>query len=462
MGDSPRSLMATLLLVADVRRIVPGTTLAFDDTDSPEGMCTTYLATLMLDELRDYDLIGLPRLVRLNPNVPWKTRGNAAVSIQLGTGTGREAVCGHIGGRTIKYFRSGTLVDPEQLLARAAEVLESNARFEYHSTNPGILCTLNRPPPSLYWKAVREIVRLEDVETILRGCGAKWKVYKGGRGLIGAAAAAAWRPRDRTWEVITYRHPSMLGKERVIDDASVIVMDKSVASTFNNYDPENGHVAIVPGSPCPVLYGIRGDSQSDLLLASDMIRGEKPERWLMYLSNQGTEDHIVRKRIRQLRPGDSVKVEARVTTMPVTIPGGHVVIRISDGSEIDAAFYEPSKSFRAVARSLIPGDEVVAFGSVRSSPRTLNIEKLQITNLSRDVKKVRNPACVKCGKSMGSMGRGQGFRCKKCGSRAPDSSSVKVEEPRRLALGWYEPPISSRRHLHKPIRRMSKGTINKI
>ena len=33
-----------------------------------------------------YQIIGHPRLVRLNPNIPWKTRGNGAVSIKIEKG----------------------------------------------------------------------------------------------------------------------------------------------------------------------------------------------------------------------------------------------------------------------------------------------------------------------------------------------------------------------------------------
>jgi len=49
--------------------------VGIDDTDSLKGGCTTYVATELVDKLK-YDLIGFPRLVRLNPNIPWKTRGN--------------------------------------------------------------------------------------------------------------------------------------------------------------------------------------------------------------------------------------------------------------------------------------------------------------------------------------------------------------------------------------------------
>mgnify|MGYP001212056570 FL=1 len=441
---------------------VPATMLAFDDTDSPDGMCTTYLTTLVLEELSDLDLLGWPRLVRLNPNVPWKTRGNAAVCLPLGHGEGRGSVCGRLERGEVRWYKRGRPADPCALLERAAKVVARNARFECHTTNPGVVVSVDRPRPSLYWRAVREVVPLEDVEAELEARGACWRRFKSGRGVIGASAAMAWRPRDRTWEVIAYRSLDRVGTPRDISPQSVVEMDRDTRSTFNNYDPENGHVAIAPGSPCPVLFGIRGDSPSELLRAKDMVRGESPAKWLLYISNQGTEDHIVRRRVRDLRPGDSAKVRGTVAAAPTTVPGGHVIVRLGDGEEVDAAFYEQSRGMRDAARQLLPGDEVVAYGSVRSSPRSLNVEKLQVVSLKPQVRKAANPLCVKCGKRMGSMGSAKGFRCKVCGARAPASSAVFEPVPRQLTAGWYEPPVSSRRHLHKPLRRMSRGTFNKI
>ena len=441
---------------------VPATMLAFDDTDSPDGMCTTYLTTIMLEELSDLDLLGWPRLVRLNPNVPWKTRGNAAVCLPLGHGEGRGSVCGRLDRGEVRWYKRGRPADPCELLERAAEVVARNARFECHTTNPGVVVSVDRPRPSLYWRAVREVVKLEDVEAELGARGACWRRFKSGRGVIGASAAMAWRPRDRTWEVIAYRSPDRVGTPRDISSQSVVEMDRETRSTFNNYDPENGHVAIAPGSPCPVLFGIRGDSPSELLRAKDMVRGERPAKWLLYISNQGTEDHIVRRRVRDLRPGDSAKVRGTVAAAPTTVPGGHVIVRLGDGEEVDAAFYEQSRGMRDAARQLLPGDEVVAYGSVRSSPRSLNVEKLQVVSLKPHVRKAANPLCATCGKRMGSMGSSKGFRCKVCGARAPASSAVIEPVLRQLTIGWYEPPVSSRRHLHKPLRRMPRGTFNKI
>jgi len=434
--------------------------LAFDDTDSPEGMCTTYLAPLLLRELPDYDLIGLPRLVRLNPNIPWKTRGNAAVCLPLGHGSGRSRICGSLGDEPVRCYSKGKPADPQELLAAASQVLERVSRFECDKTNPGIVASTVRPSPAFYWRVVREIALIREAEDLLRSTGAVWRKYKSGRGLIGATAAMSWRPRDRTWEVIAYRHPSAFGTPRTIDPESVIMMDKKTRYTFNNYDYENGHVALSPGSPCPILFGIRGDSAAELLRARTMIRGEKQDMWLLFLTNQGTEEHVVRRRIRDLKPRDSARLKVAVNSRPRTIPGGHVILPVTDGHMIDAAFYEPSRRFREIARALLPGDELTVIGSVRETPRSLNVEKLCVRALVKDVRRTSNPVCAPCGKSMHSVGRGQGFRCKRCGAKAP-LSALKLRVVRRsVRPGWYEPPVASRRHLHKPIRRMSRVELD--
>ena len=61
--------------------------IGFDDTDSRQGMCTTYLAFRIVDELKKekVEFLDYPYLIRFNPNIPWKTRGNGAVSIKIKT-----------------------------------------------------------------------------------------------------------------------------------------------------------------------------------------------------------------------------------------------------------------------------------------------------------------------------------------------------------------------------------------
>lgn len=60
--------------------------IGIDDTDSNEGMCTTYLGAVLLEELQIYGIVEtLPLLVRLNPTIPYKTRGNASIALKLKT-----------------------------------------------------------------------------------------------------------------------------------------------------------------------------------------------------------------------------------------------------------------------------------------------------------------------------------------------------------------------------------------
>ena len=59
--------------------------VAYDDTDSRSGRCTTHLAFKVAEQLKKEGakLVDYPLLIRLNPNIPWKTRGNGAVCLRL-------------------------------------------------------------------------------------------------------------------------------------------------------------------------------------------------------------------------------------------------------------------------------------------------------------------------------------------------------------------------------------------
>ena len=56
--------------------------IGLDDTDAPGGLCTTWLGAVLAGRL---EAAGMPvrerRLVRLNPNAPFRTRGNAAIAL---------------------------------------------------------------------------------------------------------------------------------------------------------------------------------------------------------------------------------------------------------------------------------------------------------------------------------------------------------------------------------------------
>ena len=99
--------------------------IGIDDTDSINGGCTTWVATEIIKELSEFDLIGHPRLVRLNPNVPWKTRGNGAVSFTFGKGIGSKKKIGEFQGLEIFTFEKGIEInyDTDSILFRLKNII---------------------------------------------------------------------------------------------------------------------------------------------------------------------------------------------------------------------------------------------------------------------------------------------------------------------------------------------------
>ena len=62
--------------------------VGLDDTDSTQGKCTTHAAYRITQYLLDNEyteFVDYPLLIRLNPNIPWKTRGNGAVCLRFRT-----------------------------------------------------------------------------------------------------------------------------------------------------------------------------------------------------------------------------------------------------------------------------------------------------------------------------------------------------------------------------------------
>lgn len=429
--------------------------VGLDDTDSRVRMCTTFVAAELVRRVRHLDLIGLPRLVRLNPNIPWKTRGNGALALRFGHGRGEPTLVGRVGSRRLRSYPRSTPLDfDEELWGLAREVVDDLADWEAESTAPGLVVSRSRPSPGLYWKAVREIVPMRDLPAHLESVDRAW-APRGPRGLIGACAAIAWRPRDRTYEVLAYRPRARWGSPREVEESDVQALDARFPTTFNNYDREARHMAVVPRSPCPVLLGIRGEAVGDLQHALASVRAEPIDRWLLFETNQGTDEHLQPQRPGQLQLHTSAIVEGTVQARPKTVTGGHVVVSLGDSETAECVAYEPTKSFRKRVRQLIPGDQIRVYGSVREDPRAINLEKLWVQRLAPDRRKTANPCCPVCQKAMKSVGRGAGFRCRLCGTRAGEEAARFVVEPRGLRAGWYEPPVSARRHLGKPLSRMS-------
>lgn len=417
--------------------------LALDDTDSREGMCTTYLALRIIGE-SGLDLIGFPRLVRLNPTIPFKTRGNGAVVLRLGRGRGRSYVVGEYRGRPIRAYERGVEAEPAELLELAKAFVGEMAE---PGSSPGVVASPRLPPESLYWAGVREFLPRERVLEVLGGIGALWW---GERGVVGAAAAMAWRARRFTFEALVYGDRSSLpDRARLLETAKEI--EELFPQTFDNYDP-SGEPLIAPRASTPVLMGVRSVDWR-ILPCAVAHAGLEAEGWVICKTNQGTDDHLRRMRISQLGRYSNAVVEGVVVSEPRVIEGGHVICSVSDGTGIvDIAAYEPTGSFREVVRALRPGDEVVAMGSVRMEPRpTINLEKLIVRRVEVGIVKASNPRCPVCGRRMEGAGGGW-LRCRRDGIWMPSRAAIWRPERRELAVGAYEVDPRARRHLSAPLK----------
>ena len=425
--------------------------VAIDDTDSREGMCTSYLLAKMIAEM-PYDLIGMPRLVRLNPAVPWKTRGNGALTMRVGVGGGEPRKIGEHDGEDVVFFpRLKKEVAADEVVDFFLPYVKEN---QQPGSNPGFVVSRTKPPQSFYWKGVRDILQIEDVATMLDDMGALRHGIGDGRGIIGAACGMAWRPRDRSLELLAYRELQRWGTERSLSVTSVERMDSLYPTTFNNIEMRWRKVAISPSTPCPVLLGVRGDDLDDLLEAKEVLEGEEPALWLTFLTNQGSDDHIIEDAV-ELLPDRSYRLRMTVSSTAIENKGGYVIVRTTHRDrEMECAAYEPSKEFRDVIRALRPGDEIEAFGELRDSPRTLNLEKVRVLSVADVIVKKNNPRCPRCGRAAKSVGKNAGYRCRDCSVHIAEDEVPMERETRLLIPGWYEPPVCARRHLSKPLCRM--------
>lgn len=415
--------------------------LGIDDTDSLAGGCTTKIATDLVVSLikKGAIFIDYPNLIRLNPNVPWKTRGNGAVSLD---------------------FES--TLPSSVILELAADQVERSSRLGDVGTDPGIVLLEGAVPQvvaEFSSKALTRLVTLPEALSLIEMVRAEALGYASAQGIIGALAAIGTElDNDYTFELIAYRLQHRIGKQRRIDRESILLMNEQMKEfTFNNVDPETGRILITPRGSDPILCGVRGETPDAVRNAFRMLQiRETVEGWMIFRTNQGTDAHLTRTLVTSdLKDSCSVIVEGVVKEKPRTITGGHVIFLLGDETgSIHCAAYEPTGRFREAVKRLEQGDRVRAFGGVRPAenniPRTLNLEKLEILELAPRVT-VQNPICAECGKRMKSAGKNQGFRCRKCGTT--ESSKVRTRTEADLDQRAYLPPPRAHRHLTKPYAR---------
>lgn len=418
--------------------------IGVDDTDSEYGMCTTYLAYMMVGMLRGEGatFLDLPRLVRLNPNIPWKTRGNGAVSLKVGTD------------------------DAPRLKERIADLVGEHAETA-RGANPGLVFLEGEDVPGDVARfadlALWRLIPRRDARRFAQRHNLESSTLGNGQGLVGSIAALGYRFGDATAELLSYRRSDRMGTRRRVLASSVRRMHDGIASTFNSYDSRRNRVLITPGGPDPVFYGIRGEDPESLLLAAEMVRAdERPAGHLIFKTNQGTGDHLRnRLDLGDIRPYDSGTVSGEVAADPEVGPGGNVFFGVRAGAPVVRCAAYKKSGLAAAASRLAGGDRVIVGGGVRRGargrPRTLNVEFVRVLGLARSTVP-ENPACPRCEKRMKSAGRGQGYRCRACGTR--EQSKVFREAPRRIGTDLYLPDAGSSRHLSRP--RQREGRTNSV
>jgi len=355
--------------------------LGIDDTDSRFGHCTTHLGYLIVCELVRIGCTfpAYPRLVRLNPNIPFKTRGNAAVCIEF------EASSGAL--RDEAFAAAERLLDAEADGANGA-----NAALVMVSKDSSADIAFCR---QMYQRAVSGVVSYRSLIKAVSKMAVRHKLLGNGMGIVGAVASLGFSPEsdDHTYELISYRFPDNCGTRRAVARESVKEMEaETFPHTFNSYDHESGRVLIAPTGPDPVLAGVRGDSPQAVLDAFGKIRmGEEALGHVIYATNQCTDAHLTRRLSMPLRAYSAGWLEGRIASSH-PFQGGHLMLKLRvEDSTVSCMVYEPSGDLMRVARLLSPGDAVRISGGVRratsKNPVVVNVERIDVLSTSDEARK---------------------------------------------------------------------------
>ena len=415
--------------------------IGFDDTDSTKGMCTTFLAYKIVEYLKKEKVkfLDYPYLIRFNPNIPWKTRGNGAVALKISTSK------------------------PVMIKKNIIQFITKHSAVE-DGANPGLVFYENKEIPEHFSefgkialhdiisrKKAREFVSQNNLEAFYIG---------NGQGLVGAIGAIGYGFRDFTYELISYRHKSNFGKKRLIFKDSVKTMQKATfPRTFNNFDESKDRVLIAPHGPDPVFFGVRGEDVDSVIRGASLVNSkEKFHGYMVFRSNQGTGDHLLTELdSKNLKPFSSGFLIGKVLEKPKIERGGHAFFSIdTDGVKTNCAVYKPTGLTYKTSK-LIKGDLVKIGGGIRKASknheRIMNIEFFEVLKLEKNLVS-KNPVCPKCKKHMKSRGRCQGYECKKCVQIS--QNKILKEIPRELEEDLYLPMPSAHRHLTRPLQRINR------
>ncbi|HEX7142841.1 MAG TPA: DUF1743 domain-containing protein, partial [Nitrososphaeraceae archaeon] len=208
--------------------------IGLDDTDSTFGRCTTHLAFKVTSYLskKNVKFLDYPLLIRLNPNIPWKTRGNGAVCLRIVTKAKNN----------------------ENIIDFIKNELEKNSEID-KGANPGLVCLQSKEIPDeikeFHRLAMFDILSKQKATKLAQKYDLKYFSFGNGQGLVGAIAAiGCLLNSDHTFEILAYRKIKNCGTLRIIDPNNVIRLhDTTFPSTYNSYDYIHKRVLILPHGP---------------------------------------------------------------------------------------------------------------------------------------------------------------------------------------------------------------------
>ncbi len=413
--------------------------IGIDDTDSYYGGCTTWVAAELASRFKDR-LLDFPYLVRLNPEIPWKTRGNGALALKL-----------------------SSLTDEE--VKEVASFVMAAARDEGKSSPSLLISWGGERQERFAVKAVRDVITKRELERTLEKIGptSRYFLKKPGksRGLIGCIAAINHPWSDATYELIAYRENQSYERPEFRDD--VLWMDSLTAPvTFANFDREIGKPLIYPHGPDPVLFGIRGEDPR-VLKAGMMMLGNSSSLWMVFKTNQGTNEHVVAVNgFAEVYPYRTVSIDARVASNPAIVSGGHVVIGLvdRDGSPGQAVFYRQTGNLNHVARRIMKGDLVRIWGGVRPEAERKVINGQGLVLIAPNTTYEEVPSCPFCHRKMREINAGR-YICDRCKVEAVGRARLQLKRdivPNRI----YQPSASAFKHLMKPAGRRPIRTPQEV
>ena len=389
--------------------------LGLDDTDSLAGGCTTEVFDALLRHLPKGVTHGVPRLVRLWPFARRRTRGNAAVAVEI-TADQTDHLMEHLDAWWTTHLA------PLDGSMEASVVSDR----EQHPASPGMVWFEHQPSSVVYKNAVQGLVRLDQLPEATR--------YWGGHGRIGATAAVAWPAVTRTWEAIAWRLEDAAHDQRLVDAARLSAVD-AWDDTFLSRDPRKGTSLIAPRGRSPVLFGLRATTMEAAERGClHLLEGEATEEakgWRVFETNQASGDHL----------GSPVRLVVDRVEVHPTRKHAQVIC-----GEVRIHAYAEGGPVNALARWLEPGDNIAVLG-LTDAKGVIHAERLKVEHCVPRAH--QRPRCPTCDVRMKSMGAEQGLRCPSCKHRSEDRWEAIVPQPPHES--WVEPPPGSRRHLARPL-----------